>query len=116
MLIGTYTRYPVAAVLAALGVILAALYILLAYQRTMQGPLRLPLDVSGRAMQGLRDLRLREVLAIAPLLALMIFLGIYPKPLTDVINPAVEATMVDAGFTDPAPTVPTAATPAGESE
>ena len=104
VLIGTYTRYPVAAVLAALGVILAALYILLAYQRTMQGPLRLPLDVSGRAMEGLRDLRLREVLAIAPLLALMIFLGVYPKPLTDVINPAVKATMQDAGRTDPAPT------------
>ena len=104
VLIGTYTRYPVAAVLAALGVILAALYILLAYQRTMQGPLRLPLDVSGRALEGLRDLRLREVLAIAPLLALMVFLGVYPKPLTDVINPAVEATMQDAGRTDPAPT------------
>ena len=104
VLIGTYTRYPVAAVLAALGVILAALYILLAYQRTMQGPLRLPLDVSGRALEGLRDLRLREVLAIAPLLALMVFLGVYPKPLTDVINPAVKATMQDAGRTDPAPT------------
>jgi NADH-quinone oxidoreductase subunit M len=42
VLIGTFARYPVAAVLAALGVILAALYILLAYQRTMQGTLRLP--------------------------------------------------------------------------
>jgi len=104
VLIGTYTRYPVAAVLAALGVILAALYILLMYQRTMQGPLRLPLDASGRALERLRDLRLREVLAIAPLLALMIFLGFYPKPLTDVINPAVKATMQDAGRTDPAPT------------
>jgi len=104
VLIGTYTRYPVAAVLAALGVILAALYILLAYQRTMQGPLRLPLDASGRAMERLRDLRLREVLAVAPLLALMVFLGVYPSPLTDVINPAVEATMQDAGRTDPAPT------------
>jgi NADH-quinone oxidoreductase subunit M len=104
VLIGTYTRYPVAAVLAALGVILAALYILLMYQRTMQGPLRLPLDASGRALERLRDLRLREVLAIAPLLALMIFLGVYPKPLTDVINPAVKATMQDAGRTDPAPT------------
>ena len=104
VLIGTYTRYPVAAVLAALGVILSALYILLAYQRTMQGTLRLPPDVTGRAMEGLRDLRLREVLAIAPLLALMVFLGVYPKPLTDVINPAVTATMKDAGRTDPAPT------------
>ena len=42
VLIGTYTRYPVAAVLATIGIILAALYILLAYQRTMQGELRLP--------------------------------------------------------------------------
>jgi hypothetical protein len=44
------------------------------------------------------------VLAVAPLLALMIFLGFYPKPLVDVITPAVDATMQDAGFTDPAPT------------
>ena len=50
------------------------------------------------------DLRAREVLAVAPLLALMVFLGFYPKPLTDVITPAVDATMQDAGFTDPAPT------------
>jgi NADH-quinone oxidoreductase subunit M len=100
VLLGTFTRYPVAAVLAALGVILAALYILLAYQRTMQGPLRLPAHLGDH----IRDLNLREVLAVAPLLALMIFLGFYPKPLTDVITPAVDATMQDAGFTDPEPT------------
>ncbi len=99
VLIGTFSRYPVAAVLAAIGVILAAIYILLAYQRTMQGPLRLPAGVDK-----IRDLHLREVMAVAPLLALMIFLGFYPKPLTDVINPAVEATMKDTGRTDPTPT------------
>ncbi|MBW3638728.1 MAG: NADH-quinone oxidoreductase subunit M [Actinobacteria bacterium] len=99
VLIGTFSRYPVAAVLAALGVILAAIYILLAYQRTMQGTLRLP---SG--LTTIKDLHLREVLAVAPLLALMIFLGFYPKPLTDVVNPAVDATMQDAGRSDPAPT------------
>ncbi|CAA9350814.1 MAG: NADH-ubiquinone oxidoreductase chain M [uncultured Frankineae bacterium] len=100
VLLGTYSRYPVAAVLAALGVILAALYVLLMYQRTMQGPLRLPALLGDR----MPDLRLREVLAVAPLLALMIVLGVYPKPLLDVINPAVEATMQDVGRTDPAPT------------
>jgi NADH-quinone oxidoreductase subunit M len=100
VLIGTYTRYPVAAVLSALGVILAALYILLAYQRTMQGPVRLPAHLGEK----MRDLNLREVLAVAPLIALMIFLGFYPKPLTDVINPAVDATMQDAGVSDPDPT------------
>ncbi|MEX2290733.1 MAG: NADH-quinone oxidoreductase subunit M [Mycobacteriales bacterium] len=99
VLLGTYARYPVAAVLAAIGVILAALYILLMYQRTMQGPLRLPAGISS-----IRDLHLREVLAVAPLLALMIFLGFYPKPLTDVITPAVNATMQDAGAADPPPT------------
>ncbi len=99
VLIGTFSRYPVAAVLAALGVILAAIYILLAYQRTMQGALRLPAGLTK-----MTDLQLREVLAVAPLLALMIFLGFYPKPLTDVVNPAVDATMQDAGRTDPAPT------------
>jgi NADH-quinone oxidoreductase subunit M len=45
----------------------------------------------------------REVLAIAPLLALILFLGVYPKPVLDMINPAVARTMQDAGQTDPAP-------------
>ncbi|TAL13864.1 MAG: NADH-quinone oxidoreductase subunit M, partial [Frankiales bacterium] len=100
VLLGTYARYPVAAVLAAIGVIFAALYILLMFQRTMQGPLRLPAGVGSR----IRDLNGREVLAVAPLIALMIFLGFYPKPLTDVITPAVNATMQDAGVSDPEPT------------
>ena len=100
VLIGTYQRYPVAAVLGAIGVILAALYVLLMYQRTMQGPVRLPALLGDR----MRDLQGREVLAVAPLIALMLVLGVYPKPLTDVINPAVEATMQDIGQTDPAPT------------
>ncbi len=99
VLVGTYTRYWVATVFATVGIILAALYILLAYQRTMQGPLRLP-----KAITAIRDLNLREVLAVAPLVALMLFLGFYPKPLTDVITPAVNATLHDAGVHDPAPT------------
>jgi NADH-quinone oxidoreductase subunit M len=66
----------------------------------MQGRLRLPAGVGA----SIPDLRGREVLAVAPLIALMLFLGFYPRPLVDVITPAVEATMQDAGFTDPAPT------------
>jgi NADH-quinone oxidoreductase subunit M len=102
VLVGTYTRYPVAAVIATLGIILAALYILLAYQRTMQGPLELPEGVSESSFP---DLRFREVAAVAPLVAMMLFLGFYPKPLTEVITPAVDATLqVDVGVQDPAPT------------
>ncbi|MGB8650267.1 MAG: NADH-quinone oxidoreductase subunit M [Mycobacteriales bacterium] len=97
VLVGTFTRYTAAAVLATTGIILAALYILLAYQRTMQGAL-------SSAHERMKDLQLREVVALAPLIALMLFLGFYPKPLTDIINPAVAATMHDVGAHDPAPT------------
>ncbi|GAC1609168.1 MAG: NADH-quinone oxidoreductase subunit M [Mycobacteriales bacterium] len=97
VLVGTFQRYRVAAVLATVGIILAALYILLVFQRTMQGPL-------SALHETMRDLRFREVAAVAPLLALMIFLGFYPKPVLDVITPAVNATMHDVGVKDPAPT------------
>ena len=97
VLVGTFTRYKVAAVFATVGIVLAALYILLAYQRTMQG-------VLSAAHERMQDLRFREVAALAPLIALMVFLGFYPKPLTDVIKPAVSFTMQDVGAHDPAPT------------
>jgi NADH-quinone oxidoreductase subunit M len=97
VLVGSFTRYKVAAVLATTGIVLAALYILLAYQRTMQGPL-------APAHEGMKDLKTREVLALAPLIGLMLVLGFYPKPVTDVINPAVSATLEDVGAHDPAPT------------
>ncbi len=104
VLVGAFTRYKVAAVLATVGIVLAALYILLAYQKTMQGPL-------SAAHAKMRDLGLREVMAVAPLIALMIFLGFYPKPLTDVITPAVQRTLQDVGVSDPAPTSPVGALP-----
>jgi NADH-quinone oxidoreductase subunit M len=110
VLLGTFARYPVAAVLATVGIILAALYVLLAYQRTMQGPLRLP---GGTVAEKVRDLHLREAMAIAPLLALMVFLGFYPRPLVDVITPSVDRTMTDIGQTDPEPT---AGSPAAQAE
>ena len=97
VLVGSFTRYPVAAVFATVGIILAALYILLMYQKTMQGPL-------SAAHERMRDLTGREVLAVAPLVALMLVLGFYPKPLTDVITPSVERTLQDVGVSDPAPT------------
>ena len=40
---------------------------------------------------------------VAPLIALLLFLGVYPKPLTDIVNPAVEHTLSDVHKTDPAP-------------
>ena len=81
------------------------------YQRTMHGP---PDGAAVRDRAGFRDLVGREAFAVAPLLALILFLGVYPKPVLDVINPAVTRTMQDAGQTDPAPTVPAGAESGGE--
>jgi NADH-quinone oxidoreductase subunit M len=98
VLVGTYTRYPVYAVLATLGIVLAAIYVLLWYQRVATGP-------ATEKVKGFRDLGGREMLAIAPLVALIIGIGFFPKPLLDVINPAVSRTLHQVGRTDPVPTI-----------
>jgi NADH-quinone oxidoreductase subunit M len=98
VLVGTYTRYPVAAIIGTIGIILAALYILIPVQRALHGPV-------ATGNEGLPDLNRRELIAIAPIIALIIGLGFYPKPALDVINPAAKATMVKAGMVDPAPKV-----------
>jgi NADH-quinone oxidoreductase subunit M len=97
VLVGTYTRYPVAAVLATFGIVLAALYILIPVQKALHGP-------TTPGNEELSDLNLREKIAIAPVVAVIIALGIYPAPLLNVINPIASHIVESAGFTDPAPT------------
>jgi NADH-quinone oxidoreductase subunit M len=99
VLMGTFERYRWIGVVATLGIVLAALYVLLMYQRTMTGPT--PEAVGERVS----DLRGREVLAIAPILAIIIALGFYPQPVLDVINPAIDRVMHAVNATDPAPEV-----------
>jgi NADH-quinone oxidoreductase subunit M len=96
VLVGTFTRHKGLAILAATGIVLAAIYVLYLYQRAFQGTVK-------ERVTKFRDLNAREVLAVAPLLALIVFLGIYPKPVLDVINPAVKATLSDVHKTDPVP-------------
>jgi NADH-quinone oxidoreductase subunit M len=104
VLIGTFTVNKPVAVIATLGIILAAAYVLWMVQRTTQGTLNPALtEIDGMK----RDLNLREKVVVAPLIALIVLLGFYPKPVTDVINPAIQATMQDVGRTDPAPSVDT---------
>jgi len=98
VLVGTYTRYPVAAIIATFGIILAALYILIPVQKALHGP-----TTAGN--ENLPDLNKREIIAIAPVIAVIIALGFYPKPALDIINPAAQATLEKAGFIDPAPLV-----------
>ncbi len=101
VLVGTFSRYQAAAVLATIGIILASIYILLMYQRTMTGE---PTESTSR----MRDLNTREAWVVAPLIAVIIALGVYPKPVLDVINPAVERTMQQVGEQDPEPVLPAA--------
>ena len=95
VLVGTYTRYPVAAIVGTLGIVLAALYILIPIQKALHGP-----TVPGN--ETLKDLNLREKIAIAPVIAVIIAMGFYPKPVLDLINPTAEKVVTTAGFSDPA--------------
>jgi NADH-quinone oxidoreductase subunit M len=95
VLVGTFTRYPVAAIFGTLGIVLAALYVLLAVQRSLHGETK-------PGNEYLKDLNLREKVAIAPVIAVLVFLGFYPKPVLNVINPTSTAVMQHTGVTDPA--------------
>jgi NADH-quinone oxidoreductase subunit M len=123
VLIGSFHTVPVYTILGTVGIILAALYILLMYQRTMQGPPRGVLafvdaehdggaehghatggatatavkTAPARAVSRVLDLSRRELAVVAPLIALIIGLGVYPQPLLRLIEPAVHATLSDVG-------------------
>jgi NADH-quinone oxidoreductase subunit M len=98
VLVGTFTRYPVHAIIATFGIVLAALYILIPVQKALHGP-------TTPGNEALSDLNLREKIAIAPVIAIIVVLGFYPSPLLKVINPAATHVISQMGFTDPAPTI-----------
>jgi NADH-quinone oxidoreductase subunit M len=99
--------------------VLAALYVLWLYQRVMQGPVRGNAMLAGigegpgaatdpsvnakktGAHRRFGDLSGREIAVLAPLVALILVLGIYPKPVLDVLTPSVGATLTDVGVSDP---------------
>ena len=83
VLLGAFSSARWWAVVAVTGVILAALYLLWAYQRVFHGPA----EGDNASMP---DLKLTEVLGILPLLALIVVMGVYPKPFLDRIEPAVD--------------------------
>ncbi|WP_197502469.1 NADH-quinone oxidoreductase subunit M [Mycobacterium scrofulaceum] len=99
VLLGTFNRYWLAAAFGVTALVLSAIYMLWLYQRMMTGPV-----ATGNEKIG--DLRARELVVVAPLIALLFVLGVYPKPVLDIINPAVENTMTTIGQHDPAPSVP----------
>jgi NADH-quinone oxidoreductase subunit M len=115
VLVGSFPTQPVYAVLATIGMVLAAVYVLNLYQRTMQGPVRgdaligltggpgaaTNLNSTGAHRLRRLDLKPREIAVLTPLVVLVLALGFYPKPVLDVITPSVGATMSEVGVTDP---------------
>ncbi|MGH8980100.1 MAG: complex I subunit 4 family protein [Acidimicrobiales bacterium] len=82
LLSGTFLTHRWWAVVATAGVVLAAIYLLWAYQQVFHGKVDL-------ANSHTRDLSWTERVVIAPLILLIVFLGIYPKPVLDRITPSV---------------------------
>jgi NADH-quinone oxidoreductase subunit M len=121
VLVGSFPREPVFTILATVGIVFAALYVLWVYQQTMQGPVRGnavlaalgssraagpgamidPAIAARRAGSGFPDLSIREITVLTPLIIAILVLGFFPGPVLDVINPSVAATMVEVGLTDP---------------
>jgi NADH-quinone oxidoreductase subunit M len=85
--------------IAVTAVVLSAIYVLWMYQRTMTGPT--PPEVEATT----KDLGVREIVAVAPLMAALVFFGFYPAPLLDVSNPMVGDLMHQMGIHDDQPTV-----------
>lgn len=116
VLIGSFPREPVYTIIATIGIIFAALYVLWVYQRVFQGPVRGnavigsvggpgtvtdPDTAEGAARSTFTDLNRREIGVLVPLVALVLLLGFFPGPVLDVINPSVTATMHEVGLPDP---------------
>ena len=84
VILGTWDRQAVWAIVAGTGVILAAIYLLWAYQRVFHGPITIEEN------RNVRDLSLREGLALAPLVALIVLMGVWPKPFLERMEPSLE--------------------------
>jgi NADH-quinone oxidoreductase subunit M len=83
VLAGSFLRDPVVAAVAGLGVILSAVYLLWAYQRVFTG------ELGPKVVPETRDVGVREIAAMVPLVALMFFVGLYPKPLIERSEPSL---------------------------
>lgn len=110
--VGTFPEHRVVAVVATLGVVLAALYVLLTYQRIFTGAPRPELAEA-------RDLSARERWVIGPLIAAILVLGLWPSPALDLVRDPADASRVAVGAENPPPVglaVPTTETTDGSGE
>lgn len=90
ILVGAFRASPVLAAFAVTGVVFGAAYMLRMYQRVMFG------EVDAKNGE-LEDMTRSEMLILAPVLALIVVLGVYPRPFLALIEKSVEETLVLAG-------------------
>ena len=97
---GGFSRFPIYTVFITVGTVLAAVYVLNMYKKTMTGPV-----TDQVAAHFTADMTLREKAVVAPLLILLLIFGFYPGPVLEVADEAAQQTMATVGVTDPAPQV-----------
>jgi NADH-quinone oxidoreductase subunit M len=94
-LLGTFQARPAMAIIAASGVIFAAYYMLPMVQRVFFNALEKPEN------RGMPDLCRREIVILAPMLALMIWIGVHPSPILRRMEPSVQVVLEQVNGTPP---------------
>lgn len=85
VLVGFYQVSPIMTVLAGTSIIIGSVYMLTLFKRSFFGP------VTKEENKVLKDLDAKETWSLVPLVAIVIWLGIYPKPILDPIDNSVKA-------------------------
>jgi NADH-quinone oxidoreductase subunit M len=110
VLIGAFDYRWYVGAIAVTSIVLAAVYMLWAYQRMFTGPnppnLQADVDAGGASVM---DLGRREIGVLAPLMLALVLFGFYPGPLLDVSNPFSEQLLQQTGVRDDGPQVPATA-------
>jgi len=83
-LLGFFAVSPMLTGLAGLTIILGAVYMLVLYKKTFFGPITNPIN------EKLQDLKGRELAALIPLVLLVVYLGIHPKPILEPVDNSVK--------------------------
>lgn len=99
VVVGTFGSNPAAAIIAAVAVVLAAVYVLWTYQRVFTGPVR-------DSLAATPDVGARERWVVGPLIALMLVLGFYPAPALRMVDEPAAVSVQQVGLQDPTATVP----------